>query len=123
MGAEAAADPRRDPRPALLSGVHATLERLADTHDVVIVSAEPLSPETAGPGLLVVAQLPAEHPAGSWLLTSDPAVCAGDRPPGLRTLLVGPRRPPDRRPTAHCDEEARDLAAAVMEILVRDTLA
>jgi hypothetical protein len=56
------------------------------------------------------------------LLTIDPSVCSGERPAGVRTILVGPRRPPDRRPTARCDVEARDLSAAVMEILVRDTL-
>ena len=122
VGAEAADDRRLEPRPAFLSGARAALERLADSHDVVIVSAEPLPSGAADVPFATVAHLPAEHPAGSWLLTADPAVCAGERPAGLRSMLVGPRRLPDRRPTARCDEEARDLAAAVLEILVRDTI-
>lgn len=123
VGEKAAADRHREPRPAFLPGAHATLDRLADSHDVVIVSAQTLPSAPGAVPFAVLAQLPVEHPAGSWLLTADPAVCAGARPAGLRTMLVGPRRPPDRRPTARCDEEARDLAAAVMAILVRDTLA
>jgi hypothetical protein len=61
-------------------------------------------------------------PAGSWLVTSDPKHC-DQRPAGVRTILVGPRRPPGPRPTARCDVEARDLAAAVIEILTRDAMA
>jgi hypothetical protein len=59
--------------------------------------------------------------AGSWLVTSDPRHCER-RPAGVRTILVGPRRPPGPRPTARCDVEARDLAAAVIEILTRDAM-
>ena len=122
VGAEAVDDRRQEGRPAFVSGAIATLERLVESHDVVIVSAEPLPSEPGLASFAVLEHLPAEHPASSWLLTADPAVCAGERPPGLRTMLVGPRRPPDRRPTARCDEEARDLSAAVMGILIRDTI-
>jgi hypothetical protein len=73
-------------------------------------------------GLDEVAEGPGQPPSGSWLVTVDPRRCE-HRPPGVRTILVGPRRPPGPRPTAHCDIEARDLAAAVMEILTREAMA
>jgi hypothetical protein len=52
-------------------------------------------------------------------VTADPATC-GDRQAGLLTLLVGPRDD-SPRPT-RCDVTARDLAAAVLEILARDAM-
>jgi hypothetical protein len=116
------AERRRERGETLAPDVLATLGLLADTHDVIVLTAEPLPRSDGQPTLATAAELPVEHPAGGWLLTVDPAVCAGDRPTGIRTILVGPRRPPDRRPTARCDVEARDLSAAVMEILVRDTM-
>lgn len=114
----------RERRDSYASEALSTLALLADSHDVVVLTTEPL-PLTAAdaPALATVGVLPDAHPRGSWLLTADPSVCSGERPTGVRTILVGPRRPPDRRPTARCDLEARDLGAAVMEILVRDALA
>jgi hypothetical protein len=64
---------------------------------------------------------PSERSGGGWLVTADPRRCER-RLPGLRTILVGPRRPPGPRPTAHCDVQARDLAAAVIEILAREAM-
>src|SRR5439155_603441 len=63
--------------------------------------------------------LPAQPPRGSWFLTADPATC-GDRQPGLRTVLIGPRENPPR-PT-RCDSTARDLREAVLEILAADAM-
>jgi hypothetical protein len=59
--------------------------------------------------------------SGSWLVTADPRQCQR-RPAGVRTILVGPRRPPGPRPTAHCDVEARDLVAAAIEIITREAM-
>ncbi len=64
----------------------------------------------------------ASHDHATWVVTADPAWCERERPGGVRTILVGPRRPPGRRPTAHCDIEARDLSAAVIEILAREAM-
>jgi hypothetical protein len=65
--------------------------------------------------------LPAEPERGSWFVTADPARCA-ERQAGVRMLLIGPRlgRTPVQSP--RCDTEARDLAAAVLEILARDAM-
>ena len=116
-------DERGRERPeSLAPDALATLALLADTHDVVVLTSEALPPAAGEPELRTIAVLPGEHVPGSWLLTADPGICSGERPSGVQTILVGPRRPPDRRPTARCDVEARDLSAAVMEILVRDTL-
>ena len=60
--------------------------------------------------------------AETWVVTADPAWCERARPAGVRSILVGPRRPPGPRPTAHCDIEARDLAAAVIEILTHEAM-
>jgi hypothetical protein len=119
-------------RSASTPGRHA-LEAVATLresgHEVAII----LGP--AGPGAhggatprawLVGMEQATEGPgvpsAGSWLVTADPRRCE-HRPPGVRTILVGPRRPPGPRPTAHCDVLARDLSAAVMEILTREAMA
>jgi hypothetical protein len=95
---------------------------LSESHRVIVVTESPLPGGEVASDLEIAAGHPSPFPAGSWLITADPSVCAGERPAGVRTILVGPRRPPARRPTAHCDIEARDLPAAVMEILVRDTM-
>jgi hypothetical protein len=65
--------------------------------------------------------LPDEPERGSWFITAEPARCA-ERPAGVRTLLIGPRvgRSPVQGP--RCDTEARDLAAAVLEILAHDAM-
>ena len=111
----------RDARGAFVPGVE-SLGLLAESHRVIVVTQSPLPGGEAASELETAAGHPSPFPAGSWLITADPGVCAGERPAGVRTILVGPKRPPARRPTAHCDIEARDLSAAVMEILVRDTM-
>jgi hypothetical protein len=67
------------------------------------------------------AQLPDEPGPDAWLITSDPEEC-GVRRRGLRTILVGPKRASTHRPAARCDLEARDLNAAVIEILAREAM-
>ena len=111
----------RDARAVPVSGTD-SLELLTDTHRVIVLGSDPLPDAEGLRSAETAAELPSPLPAGCWLITVDPAVCAGERPAGALTILVGPRRPPDRRPTARCDIEARDLAAAVMEILVRDAM-
>ena len=68
-----------------------------------------------------VERLPDDAVRGSWFVTAEPARCA-DRPAGVRSLLIGPR--PDRAPVhgRRCDADARDLAAAVLEILAHDAM-
>jgi hypothetical protein len=63
--------------------------------------------------------LPATPSRGSWYLTADPATC-GDRRPGMRTVLIGPRES-GLRPT-RCDATARDLRDAVLEVLAADAM-
>ena len=106
-----------------MSDALSTLGLLADTHDVVVLTDAVLPGADDGASLPTTSELAAEHPSGAWFLTLDPNACADERPVGVRTILIGPRRPPERRPAVRCDVEARDLSAAVMEILVRDTLA
>jgi hypothetical protein len=88
-------------------------------HEVILVAPSDHRAATAVPWPGHVARLPGDPPRGSWYVTADPATC-GDRRAGLSTLLVGPRDD-SRRPT-RCDVTARDLAAAVLEILARDAM-
>jgi hypothetical protein len=78
-------------------------------------------PAATFPDVSQLDSLPAEPQRGSWFVTAEPARCA-DRPAGVRTLLIGPRtgRSPVLGP--RCDTEARDLAAAVLEILAHDAM-
>ena len=105
-----------------LPGASEALGHLADTYELVVLRDPPSRvlaaldvPVRAGSGL------PAEPAHGSWLITDDPTSCL-DRPPGLQTILVGPRRPTTNRPAPRCDVEARDLNAAVVEILTRQAM-
>lgn len=88
-------------------------------HDLVFITARR---RVAGidqlPGRQVTS-MPADPPRGSWFVTADPAAC-GDRQPGLRTILIGPRDDVPR-PT-RCDSTARDLREAVLEILAADAM-
>src|SRR5262245_61992114 len=114
---------RRGPgRRVLGPGVHEALRLLLDNHRVTLIADEPAEdvPELAD--LPRMDAVPDSIESGSWYVTSEPTWCEGERPSGLRSILVGPRRPPTNRPTLRCDLEARDLNAAVMEILVRETM-
>lgn len=69
-----------------------------------------------------VDELPAGTGRNDWYLTGEPDRCRETRVTGIRTILVGPRRSPGRAPAARCDVEARDLLAAVIEVLARDAM-
>jgi len=90
----------------------------------VCVIARELPSELAAalPGLDTISELPDDPPPDSWLVTTDPAWCERPRPSGLRTILIGPRQSPGPRRSAYCDVIARDLSAAVMEILTRQVM-
>jgi len=88
-------------------------------HEVVIVAPPDQRAAPVLPWRRRVAGLPEDPPRGAWYVTADPATC-GDRQAGLSTLLIGPRDD-SPRPT-RCDVTARDLAAAVLEILARDAM-
>lgn len=117
----AAAD---EPEPATQPGVADALNHLADeVHELVLLA------EAAPPGLehleveiTCQPELPAHPPAGAWLITTDPEACQ-HVPHGIRTILVGPKRAPSHRPSPRCDMEARDLNAAVIEILASEAMA
>ena len=57
----------------------------------------------------------------AWHLTASPEACI-ERSAGVTTILVGPRRRPERGPARRCDLEARDVAAAALEILTREAM-
>ena len=104
-----------DGSAALEPGAADRLRLLVDPdHEVVLVAwpDHPAAALIAWAGHLPA--LPDQPAPGSWYVTADPDTC-GDRQPGLRTILIGPRaaRP---RPT-RCDSTARDLREAVLEIL------
>jgi hypothetical protein len=88
-------------------------------HEVVLVAPSEHSAATSLRWSRHVARLPDDPPRGSWFVTAEPGTC-GDRQAGLSTLLVAPRDDIPR-PT-RCDITARDLAAAVLEILARDAM-
>jgi hypothetical protein len=69
-------------------------------------------------GATTVATLPDAPERGSWLLTAEQGICA-ERRPGLRSLLVGPTQPAGGPPQPRCDADARDLGAAVIELMTR----
>jgi hypothetical protein len=91
-------------------GATAMLARLGDAGlEVVVVDGD-------------TAAAAVEHAdSPGWLITDDPRTC-GRRSPTVRTILVGPRRPPSRGPVVRCDLEARDLSTAVLEILTHEAM-
>ena len=120
---EPSADRRHDGRRIVVPGAAEAVQLLLDGHDVVVITDDSLADVTELGEVPTAPAVPATFPHGSWYVTADGSWCEGDRPTGLRTILVGPKRPPARRPTLRCDIEARDVTAAVMEILVRETMA
>jgi hypothetical protein len=120
---EPASDRRGPGRLVAVPGAAESLALLGDPARIAVIGDAPLIdvPELAT--LHARAAIPDDFPPGSWFITSDPTWCEGERPSGLRSILVGPKRPPARRPVLRCDVDARDLNAAVLEILVRETMA
>ena len=68
-----------------------------------------------------VDELPDSPSEGSWLLTANSDLCAERRPP-LSSMFIGPRPAPSPRPAPRCDTDARDIAAAVLEILRHEAM-
>jgi hypothetical protein len=123
MVSEPSPDRRHDGRRVIAPGAADAIQLLLESHEVVVIADAPLEDVDELVAASTSPRVPDAFPTGSWYITGDGAWCEGDRPSGLRSILVGPRRPPGRRPTLRCDIEARDLSAAVMEILVRETMA
>jgi len=109
-----------DGSAALDPDVGERLAHLADAGHRLVLVAPDTHPATAlATWSDRAAALPVQPPRGSWFLTGDPDTC-GDRQPGLRTVLIGPRSN-GHRPT-RCDSTARDLREAVLEILAADAM-
>jgi len=115
---------RKPPSWVPVPGVTEQIRYLADAGiDVALVAAEiPLDLSRSLPNLTTVDELPAKPPPDSWLVTTDAAWCEKPRPAGLHTILVGPRKTPGPRRSTYCDIVARDLSAAVMDILTRQVM-
>ena len=110
-----------DTSAALTPDAATHLAHLPDSgHELVLVGADEPAAADLADWRQKVGALPDEPPRGSWYVTADPATC-GDRRPGLRTVLIGPREE-GPRPT-RCDSTARDLRDAVLEILTADAMA
>ena len=110
-----------DPTVAAMPDAADHLRHLTDTgHRVVLVGDPPEGLGHAAP-VELANEIPAVPAAGSWLVTADPELCGGRRPP-MTSILVGPRAAPSPRPAPRCDAEARDLASAVLEILRREAM-
>jgi hypothetical protein len=108
-----------DGSAALEPGAADQLIHLAEAgHELVLVAPPDQPVSTKGPWARRVATLPDEV-AGAWFVTSDPGRC-GDRRPGLRSLLIGPRG--DGPWPTRCDATARDLRDAVLELLATDAM-
>jgi len=112
----------RSHEPHAAPGATKALRDLAEAVDeVVIVSADQVPglelPETVH----VVHELPSTMGSDTWFVTADPESIRvrSDSP---RTVLVGPKRAPGPLPLPRVDVEARDLAAAVIEILTRQAM-
>jgi hypothetical protein len=106
---------------ASVPGAASHVAHLVDAgHDIAFVGAS-AGVAAAHPGVPVLDRLPAEPVRGSWFVTSEPARCA-DRPAGVRTLLIGPRVDRSTLQKPRCNSEARDLGAAVLEILTHDAM-
>jgi hypothetical protein len=122
LPAGAAAGPSH-PAPGAIDAI----DNLREAGHEVFLYREPASSEQELVELatlagLQIAGLPGQPVGpGDWLITADPRQCER-RLAGVRTILVGPRRPPGPRPTAHCDVQARDLGAAAIEVLTREAM-
>ena len=89
--------------------------------DVVVIGPDDASVPGLGEGVRRETEPPEHLEPGAWYLTGEahPAVRL---PRGGATVLVGPRPPAGKVPLPRFDLEARDMAAAAMEILSRDAM-
>jgi hypothetical protein len=102
-----------------------SLDHLVDAgHELVLVADPPLAPGAVAdiPGALAeaaVTVVPMEPRTAAWYLTADADRCRG-RSARLRTILVG--RSPVPGAIHRCDSLARDVRAAVLEILAAEAM-
>jgi len=102
-----------------------SLDHLVDAgHEIVLVADPPVaSGAVAGiPVALAeaaVTAVPSEPRPAAWYLTSDADRCRG-RSALLRTILVGGSQAPGA--IHRCDSLARDVRAAVLEILAAEAM-
>jgi len=89
---------------------------------IVAVQADALEPGTELRAIAnaVVRAVPDRPRAPAWYLTSDIDRCRGSSA-RLRTVLIGGTQPSGS--VRRCDAVARDVQAAVMEILAADAMA
>lgn len=110
-------DVRVDP-----GAIHA-LRNLTEAECEVVLLTDRMPPELddLAPRVSAASELPRPLGPDAWFLTGDPASPYG-RPRGARTILVGPKRAQGPIPLPRFDVEARDLPAAVIEILARQAM-
>jgi hypothetical protein len=115
---------RRPPSWIAVPGVSEQIRHLTEAGiDVTLIGPDiPDEVREVVPDLTIVDELPSGPPPDSWLVTTDPAWCERPRPAGLHTILIGPRQTPGPRRSTYCDIVARDLSAAVMDILTRQVM-
>jgi hypothetical protein len=89
-------------------------------HRVTLVSDDPagIPPTLRGVGR-VVAVVPSRPEGSAWYVTTDVDHCQG-KSAKVRTILVG--AVPAAGSVRRCDKVARDLQAAVMEILASEAM-
>jgi hypothetical protein len=108
--------------PQAVPGATKALRDLADAVDEVVVLSADQVPGLELPEAVHVAhELPSTLGSDTWFVTADPESIRG-RSDTARTVLVGPKRAPGPLPLPRVDVEARDLAAAVIEILTRQAM-
>jgi hypothetical protein len=85
--AEPADDRRQQPSFMLAPGAADAVALLSEGHEVQVVEPPDGDGATLA-GLTAVASVPVDFPHGSWFITADETWCEGDRPNGLRSILV-----------------------------------
>ncbi len=120
--AAAALDGGNGNSPSLDPVALPALRILAESgHEVVLVTGHAGPPPTslAAVAADAVGSVPARPDDEAWYLTADVEHCVGASA-RLRTVLVG--SVPAAGSIHRCDAVARDLQAAVMEILAREAM-
>jgi len=108
--------------PQAAPGATKALRDLAESMDEVTVVSAHRVPGLEIPDAVHLAdELPASMGSDVWFVTADPESIRS-RTDAARTVLVGPKRAPGPVPLPRVDVEARDLSAAVIEILTRQAM-
>ena len=106
----------------VVPGASKALRDLADAVDEVVVVGSGRLPQFDMPSTVHLAdELPSTMGSDTWFITADPESIRS-RSDAARTILVGPKRAPGPLPLPRIDVEARDLSAAVIEILTRQAM-